>query len=174
MQSRHLLVSHKPFDFPIKQSEQHVIESPERRDKPHGSHRPGLCRRSPHDHHRHPERASQGRRRQARQNQQILAPDGASATAGNETRVDAAVPADTSTTTPPAKRDKAPRITKSASVIALLQRTQGATIAEMIEATGWLPHTTRAALTGIRKKGHIIEKSKRGDMTCYRIAPVAA
>ena len=62
---------------------------------------------------------------------------------------------------------------KSASVVALLQREQGATLAEMVEATGWLPHTTRAALTGLRKKGHVTEKSKRGDVTCYRIAAVA-
>ncbi|UZK67308.1 DUF3489 domain-containing protein [Sphingomonas sp. M1-B02] len=61
------------------------------------------------------------------------------------------------------------RATKSASVIALLQRGDGATLAELIAATDWLPHTTRAALTGLRKKGHIIERSKRGDTTCYRI-----
>jgi hypothetical protein len=40
-------------------------------------------------------------------------------------------------------------------------------------ATGWLPHTTRAALTGLRKKGHVIEKTKRDDATCYRIEAVA-
>ena len=40
----------------------------------------------------------------------------------------------------------------------------------MVETTGWLPHTTRAALTGLRKKGHAIEKTRRGDVTCYRIA----
>ncbi|HKX80142.1 MAG TPA: DUF3489 domain-containing protein [Novosphingobium sp.] len=39
----------------------------------------------------------------------------------------------------------------------------------MVDATGWLPHTTRAALTGLRKKGHVIEKSKRDDVTCYRV-----
>lgn len=61
------------------------------------------------------------------------------------------------------------RETKSGAVIALLQRGEGATLAELIGATGWLPHTTRAALTGIKKKGHTIEKSKRGDETCYRI-----
>ena len=54
-------------------------------------------------------------------------------------------------------------------VIALLRRQEGATLAEMVEATGWLPHTTRAALTGLKKKGHTIEKSKRDDVTCYRI-----
>ena len=67
------------------------------------------------------------------------------------------------------EQPKAPRQTKSAAVVTLLQREQGATLAELIEATGWLPHTTRAALTGLRKKGHTIEKSKRGDATCYRI-----
>jgi hypothetical protein len=44
-----------------------------------------------------------------------------------------------------------------------------ATPIEMVEATGWLPHTTRAALTGLRKKGHAIAKGKRGDVTCYSI-----
>jgi hypothetical protein len=71
--------------------------------------------------------------------------------------------------------DEAPRAgSKSSAVVVLLQREQGATLAEMIAATGWLPHTTRAALTGLRKKGHTLEKSKRGDQTCYRIAAVAA
>ncbi|RVQ64983.1 DUF3489 domain-containing protein [Croceicoccus ponticola] len=54
-------------------------------------------------------------------------------------------------------------------VIALLRCEDGATLAEMIAATGWLPHTTRAVLTGLRKKGHVIEKSKRDDVTCWRI-----
>jgi hypothetical protein len=62
---------------------------------------------------------------------------------------------------------------KSASVVALLQREQGATLPELIEATGWLPHTTRAALTGLRKKGHVIDKSRRGDVTCYGVAAAA-
>ena len=62
------------------------------------------------------------------------------------------------------------RSTKAAEVLALLRRDQGATLAELIAATSWLPHTTRAALTGLRKKGHAIERSKRGDETCYRVA----
>ena len=65
----------------------------------------------------------------------------------------------------------APRATsKIASVIALLECPEGATLAEMVEATGWLPHTTRAALTGIKKKGNTITKGKRGEVTCYRSA----
>jgi len=80
---------------------------------------------------------------------------------------------------PATGEDKGPAVTqpratsKSAAVIALLQREQGAALPELIEATGWLPHTTRAALTGLRKKGHVIEKTKRDDATCYRIATVA-
>lgn len=76
----------------------------------------------------------------------------------------AALPSTTALPSPaPAKPSKI------SSVIALLQREQGATLAEMIEATGWLPHTTRAALTGLKKKGRVLEKSKREDLTCYRI-----
>ena len=59
---------------------------------------------------------------------------------------------------------------KKALVLALLARPQGATMADLVEATGWLPHTTRAALTGIRKKGHVVTRSKVDGVTCYRIA----
>lgn len=59
---------------------------------------------------------------------------------------------------------------KIANVLGLLRREGGATLAEMVEATGWLPHTTRAALTGLKKKGHVIAKTKRSDITCYHIA----
>lgn len=63
--------------------------------------------------------------------------------------------------------------TKSAQVVALLQRDTGATLPEMITATGWLPHTTRAALTGLRKKGHAIVRTSRDGATCYRIEAIA-
>lgn len=67
---------------------------------------------------------------------------------------------------------KAP--TKSACVLSLLQRKQGATLAELVEATDWQPHTTRAMLTGLRKKGHAIERRKRDDVTCYHLPATAA
>lgn len=66
------------------------------------------------------------------------------------------------------------RPSKIEAVIALLERKEGATIADLIEATNWLPHTTRAALTGLKKKGKVITKAKRGDVTCYFIADPAA
>src|SRR5215203_2392205 len=64
------------------------------------------------------------------------------------------------------------RETKQALVLGLLQRKQGASLAELVEATGWLPHTTRAALTRLRQGGHDLQKEKRemGE-TAYRIAP---
>ena len=68
---------------------------------------------------------------------------------------------------------KTERVSKNAAVIILLKRPDGATMPELIEVTGWLPHTTRAALTGLRKKGHAIERSKRDDATCYRITAAA-
>jgi hypothetical protein len=45
-------------------------------------------------------------------------------------------------------------------VVGLLQRDNGATLDEVIAATGWLPHTSRAALTGLRKRGYAIEKHR--------------
>jgi hypothetical protein len=62
---------------------------------------------------------------------------------------------------------------KTELVLGLLRRAEGATLNELVGATGWLPHTTRAALTGLRKKGHVVEKAKRDDATCYRIDEVA-
>ena len=62
--------------------------------------------------------------------------------------------------------------TKQALIAGLLEREQGATLDELIAATGWLPHTTRAALTGLRRKGCTLEKSSREDgKTAYRIVP---
>jgi hypothetical protein len=59
--------------------------------------------------------------------------------------------------------------TKKALVLSLLSRPQGATVDDLLSATGWLPHTTRAALTGLRKEGYEFAKSKnaKGE-TVYR------
>lgn len=59
---------------------------------------------------------------------------------------------------------------KIAQVTRLLERAEGASLDEMVSATGWLPHTTRAALTGLKKKGKVITNGKRDDVTCYFIA----
>lgn len=62
---------------------------------------------------------------------------------------------------------------KTGLVLDLLRRADGATLAEIMAATNWLPHSTRAALTGLRKKAHRIERTKRGEETCYRIVAEA-
>lgn len=72
-----------------------------------------------------------------------------------------------------AKTDGAAKPTKIAAVIDLLLRKQGATLDEIVETTSWQSHSARAALTGLKKKGHTIEKTKRDDATCYRITKVA-
>lgn len=61
---------------------------------------------------------------------------------------------------------------KQALVIGMLSIGKGATIADLAQATGWLPHTTRAVLTGLRKKGFVIERLQReGERACaFRIA----
>ena len=51
-------------------------------------------------------------------------------------------------TTAPTPREK----TKQATMIAMLQRKNGATIAEIVAETGWQPHTVRGAFAGALKK----------------------
>jgi hypothetical protein len=64
---------------------------------------------------------------------------------------------------------------KLAQVIEHLQRADGATIIDLTHVTGWLPHTTRAALTGLRKRGYAVIRERIGSRdSAYRIsdAPV--
>ena len=42
--------------------------------------------------------------------------------------------------------------TKQAHIIAMLQRPEGATVTEMVEAAGWLAHTVRGSISGALKK----------------------
>ena len=61
------------------------------------------------------------------------------------------------------------RTTKSDLMVAMLSKAGGSSIDELIAATGWLPHTTRAALTGLRKKGHAVSSEKIEGVRRYRI-----
>ena len=61
--------------------------------------------------------------------------------------------------------------TKTATVVALLQRKNGATLAEIQEKMGWQAHTVRGFMAGaLKKAGHTVEsfKSDKGERT-YRI-----
>lgn len=66
---------------------------------------------------------------------------------------------------------KPPAAPSKASIVEqLLGKAAGASIAEIGAATEWQPHSCRAFLTGLKKKGRVIERSKRKDgTTVYRI-----
>lgn len=75
--------------------------------------------------------------------------------------------------TKPRKEPTVRKDSKQAQLIAMLQRAKGATIAEIVEALEWQPHTVRGAIAGALKKKLglevVSEKSdKRGRV--YRIA----
>jgi hypothetical protein len=57
---------------------------------------------------------------------------------------------------------------KTAKVIALLRRENGATLEELVALTGWQPHTARAALTSLKKKGYPIASEKTDGVRRYR------
>jgi hypothetical protein len=81
----------------------------------------------------------------------------------------APIPASTDTVNPVAVRAG----TKQAQIIAMLRRPEGATIAEMAEATSWQSHTVRGSLSGALKKklGLPITSEKiEGRGLCYRLA----
>jgi hypothetical protein len=62
--------------------------------------------------------------------------------------------------------------TKQATLIAMLRRKAGATIAQIVEATGWQPHTVRGAFAGALKKKlglTIISEKVEGKERVYRI-----
>ena len=65
---------------------------------------------------------------------------------------------------------------KRTVIIALMRREGGATMDELTAATGWLPHTTRAALTGLRKGGIAVglAKGQRGAASTYRVEAATA
>jgi len=60
--------------------------------------------------------------------------------------------------------------TKIAKVQKLIARPKGASISEIAKATGWQPHSIRAAISGLRKSGHTIERDSQGKTTVYRLA----
>ena len=78
--------------------------------------------------------------------------------AGATAAVSAEAPEDSATAqTPPAARPEAGtgmvrEGTKQARLIAMLKRPEGATIAQVVEVTGWQPHTVRGAFAGALKK----------------------
>lgn len=66
--------------------------------------------------------------------------------------------------------------TKLATVVGLLMRSEGATIAQIMAATDWQQHSVRGFLAGtVKKKGYTLTNSKEGDgERVYRIATESA
>jgi hypothetical protein len=63
---------------------------------------------------------------------------------------------------------------KPAAILTMLQRPSGATIADLQKATGWQPHSVRAALTGLRKQKHKITRSQSASGVTVYSAPKAS
>ena len=61
--------------------------------------------------------------------------------------------------------------TKRAVLIGMLERPEGASVAEIGQQLGWLPHTVRAAITGLRHAGRLVTRTKNAEgRSVYRLA----
>ncbi len=61
--------------------------------------------------------------------------------------------------------------TKIETILKLLHRPNGASIAQLQKAAGWQPHSIRAALTGLRKRGVAVTRDKNAaGVSVYRAA----
>ena len=74
-------------------------------------------------------------------------------------------------------KTKKPEVSKTITVpsepqqiLDLLTRDCGATLVELATRANWLPHSTRAYLTGLRKKGHVIDSDKVDGVRRYRLS----
>jgi hypothetical protein len=80
-------------------------------------------------------------------------------------------PVSTNGPVPPASQSTERSSRKSELVIAGLSASDGVTIADLCQATGWQAHSCRAFFTGLRKSGRPVERSKRPDgTTVYKLA----
>jgi DNA-binding IclR family transcriptional regulator len=59
---------------------------------------------------------------------------------------------------------------KPQQILDLLTRACGATLVELATLANWLPHSTWAYLTGLRKKGHVIDSDKVDGVRRYRLS----
>lgn len=87
--------------------------------------------------------------------------------------LEAAVTAIEATARAEAKKPRTRDNSKQASVIAMLKRPEGATIAQIVDATGWQAHTVRGTFAGAFKKKlglTIVSDKALGGERVYRIA----
>jgi hypothetical protein len=70
------------------------------------------------------------------------------------------------------KTPKSPPATKLDRLAALLARREGASIAELMSATGWQPHSVRGALAGsLKRRGLVITSKKVDGVRRYKSGP---
>jgi hypothetical protein len=77
----------------------------------------------------------------------------------------------TATLPPPTPATPVPGQSKKAAVIVLLRRPEGATVAEVVAATDWQPHTVRGLFSGTLKKklGLTLSSAQEQRGRVYRI-----
>ena len=77
----------------------------------------------------------------------------------------------TGTASAPIPAPPVPSQSKQAAVIALLRRPEGATVTEIVAATGWQPHTVRGLFSGTLKKklGLTLSSAQEQRGRVYRI-----
>ncbi|NTZ43265.1 DUF3489 domain-containing protein [Altererythrobacter sp. SALINAS58] len=69
----------------------------------------------------------------------------------------------------PAPSEAAPLPSKADVVCTLLREPSGATLEQITSATGWKPHSARAFLSGLKKKGASLDRTKLDGLSRYRI-----
>ena len=63
-----------------------------------------------------------------------------------------------------------PQTSKKTQLIKLLGRSRGAAMSDLESALGWQSHSVRAAISGLRKSGHVIERTATKTGSRYRLA----
>jgi len=84
-----------------------------------------------------------------------------------KTKSKAAASVGSSSSAPPSRRSS-----KAAAVITLLKTKRGATIPEMMKATGWQSHSVRGFIAGSLRKRHgleVISEKRDGEDRRYRL-----
>lgn len=86
--------------------------------------------------------------------------------AGSEPREGLAAVAEVETTP---SRERARPGGKLGQVLDAIGASSGVSLAELVALTGWQPHTARAALTGLRKRGFRVQLIERDGRKAYRL-----
>ena len=68
-----------------------------------------------------------------------------------------------------ATKPRACHRTKQSKLADMLRRKDGATISQIMKAFSWQPHTARAAISGLKKRGERVESAIENSKRVYRI-----